>query len=116
MLFKSGLVTAVLLLQNVAGYVLPSSGVASTTQFYLGPELSGGTACGVNALPNGQSASGRQGGGPGYLYVCLTACGIYHLLMSHRLPSINWLLARIPQSLEEVVPARRVAYATGSLP
>lgn len=27
--------------------VLPSSGTASTTQFYLGPELSGGTACGV---------------------------------------------------------------------
>jgi hypothetical protein len=52
-----------------AGYVLPSSGAASTTQFYLGPELGSGTACGVDALPNGQNTSGRQGGGPGYLYV-----------------------------------------------
>jgi hypothetical protein len=47
----------------------PSSGVASTTQFYLGPELSGGTACGVKALTNGKGTSGKQGGGPGYLYV-----------------------------------------------
>jgi len=53
-----------------AGYYLPSSGSASTTQFYLGSELSGGTACGVDALPNGKSTSGKQGGGPGYLYVC----------------------------------------------
>lgn len=52
-----------------AGYYLPSSGTASTTQFYLGPELSSGTACGVDALPNGASTSGEQGGGPGYLYV-----------------------------------------------
>lgn len=52
-----------------AGYYLPSSGAASTTQFYLGPELSSGTACGVDALPNGESTSGAQGGGPGYLYV-----------------------------------------------
>ena len=52
-----------------AGYVLPSSGTASTTQFYLGSELSSGTACGVSALPNGKSTSGEQGGGPGYLYV-----------------------------------------------
>lgn len=35
------------------GYTLPSSGVASTTQFYLGPELGGGTACGMSGLPNG---------------------------------------------------------------
>jgi hypothetical protein len=54
---------------DTAGYYLPSGGVASTTQFYLGPELNGGTACGVKALPNGQSTSGRQGGGPGHLYV-----------------------------------------------
>jgi len=54
-----------------AGYVLPSSGVASTTQFYLGPELSSGTACGVDALPNGKSTSGAQGGGPGYLYAAI---------------------------------------------
>jgi hypothetical protein len=53
-----------------AGYYLPSSGVASTTQFYLGPELSsGGTACSVKALPNGKSTSGKQGSGPGYFYV-----------------------------------------------
>jgi hypothetical protein len=36
----------------------------------IGPELSSGTACGVDALPNGKSTSGEQGGGPGYLYVC----------------------------------------------
>jgi len=53
------------------GYVLPSSGVASTTQFYLGPELGSGTACGVSALPNGKSTSGSQGGGPGYLYAAI---------------------------------------------
>lgn len=53
------------------GYVLPSGGSASTTQFYLGPELQGGTACGMSALPNGQHTSGRQGGGPGYAYVRL---------------------------------------------
>ena len=52
-----------------AGYVLPSTGSASTTQFYAGPEFSGGTSCGVSGLPNGQSTSGMQGGGPGYLYV-----------------------------------------------
>ena len=56
-------------LADSAGYVLPSSGSASTTQFYLGPELRSGTACGMSALPNGASASGKQGGGPGYLYV-----------------------------------------------
>ena len=60
-----------IVIADSAGYVLPSSGVASTTQFYLWPELSSGTACGVDALPNGQSTSGRQGGGPGYLYVRL---------------------------------------------
>jgi hypothetical protein len=54
---------------DAADYSLPSGGVASTTQFYLGPELSGGTARGVRALPNGKSTSGRQGGGPGYLYI-----------------------------------------------
>lgn len=54
-----------------AGYVLPSSGTASTTQFLLGPELGSGTACGVDALPNGSKTSGGQGGGPGFLYVSL---------------------------------------------
>lgn len=56
-----------------AGYVLPSSGTASTTQFLIGPELSSGTACGVQELPNGEtSISGGAIGsadGPGYLYV-----------------------------------------------
>ena len=54
-----------------SGYVLPSSGTASTTQFYIGPELSSGTGCGVTALPGGSSASGKQGGGPGYLYAAI---------------------------------------------
>jgi hypothetical protein len=58
-------------LAGSAGYVLPSSGSASTTQFYLSPELSGGMACGMSALPNSASTSGKQGGGPGYLYVRL---------------------------------------------
>ena len=77
MFFESPLLVLVAILQlasaDAAGYVLPSTGVASTTQFYLGPELSSGTACGVSALPNGESTSGEQGGGPGYLYVCLTS-------------------------------------------
>jgi len=61
--------------RDSAGYVLPSSGTASTTQFYLGPELSGGTACGMSALPNGKSTSGKQGGGPGYLYAAINQLG-----------------------------------------
>ncbi|KIN00752.1 glycoside hydrolase family 45 protein [Oidiodendron maius Zn] len=73
--FKFTLITTVILMGTVAadsaGYVLPSTGSASTTQFYLGPELSSGTACGVDALPNGQSTSGKQGGGPGYLYAAI---------------------------------------------
>lgn len=85
MLLKSTLAISVLVataLADSAGYVLPSSGSASTTQFYLGPELSSGTACGVDALPNGKSTSGKQGGGPGYLYVLypgLTHCSHSHL-------------------------------------
>ena len=60
-----------------AGYVLPSTGSASTTQFYAGPEFSGGTSCGVSGLPNGQSTSGMQGGGPGYLYVSFFPLNTY---------------------------------------
>jgi len=75
MSLKSLLIPALVLLglaaADSAGYSLPSGGVASTTQFYLGPELGGGTACGMSALPNGKGTSGRQGGGPGYLYVYL---------------------------------------------
>lgn len=67
-MFKSTFLAAAVLLGTVAGdsagYVLPSSGSASTTQFYLGPELGSGTACGVDALPNGASTSRQQGGGP----------------------------------------------------
>ncbi|KAI9870050.1 MAG: hypothetical protein M1830_004749 [Pleopsidium flavum] len=54
-----------------AGYHLPTSGTASTTQFYIGPELNGGTSCGASAFPNGKSPSGKQGGGPGYLYAAI---------------------------------------------
>ncbi|KAI1362739.1 hypothetical protein F5Y08DRAFT_341365 [Xylaria arbuscula] len=56
---------------DAAGYVLPSGGSASTTQFIIGTEFGGGTSCGVNALPNGQASSGGQGGGPGYLYAAI---------------------------------------------
>ena len=54
---------------SASQYKVPYTGVASTTQFYLGPELGAGTACGMSALPNGEHTSGKQGGGPGYLYV-----------------------------------------------
>jgi len=57
-----------------AGYILPSSGTASTTQFLLGPELGGGTACGVDSLPSGGTLSGGaigRGGGPGFLYAAI---------------------------------------------
>jgi hypothetical protein len=81
--FKSTFASVAVLLGSVsadsAGYDLPSGGVASTTQFYLGPELSGGTACGMSALPNGKSTSGKQGGGPGYLYVCHLIGDLYSL-------------------------------------
>lgn len=64
---------ATLAVADSAGYVLPTSGTASTTQFLIGPELSGGTACGVDKLPNGATSlpNGEigEGGGPGYLYV-----------------------------------------------
>lgn len=87
MFLKSSLLASLALLHlasaDSAGYSLPSSGAASTTQFYLGPELGGGTACGMSALPNGKGTSGRQGGGPGYLYVCP------HPLSSLLLPSLQ---------------------------
>ncbi|MCJ1384357.1 hypothetical protein MMC17_007473 [Xylographa soralifera] len=54
------------------GYILPSSGNASTTQFHLGPELASGTSCGVNALANGASSGSlKAGGGPGFLYAAM---------------------------------------------
>lgn len=118
--FKFTLITALMLMGTVAadsaGYVLPSSGSASTTQFYLGPELSSGTACGVDALPNGQSTSGKQGGGPGYLYVCSPTCSSsrYTLLLTwNRQQSINWPLVPIHPSLERVDLGEHVVSATG---
>lgn len=72
MLFKTALALTAAFARAAsadAGYVLPTDGTASTTQFIAGTEFGGGTSCGVNALPNGQASSGGQGGGPGYLYV-----------------------------------------------
>ena len=70
-----GVLPVLLVGADSAGYVLPSSGTASTTQFLLGPELSSGTACGMNSLPDGQtSLSGSLGSpsnGPGYLYAAI---------------------------------------------
>ena len=53
-----------------SGYILPSNGTASTTQFVLGTELSGGTACGMAGLPSGSPGS-SPGTGPGYLYAAI---------------------------------------------
>lgn len=116
MLLKLTIFVTVLFLGRVAslGYVLPSSGTASTTQFYLGPELSGGTACGVDALPNEQSTSGKQGGGPGYLYVVSLLLHKSHELKPRRLQSTNSHLAPIPLSQAVADQALRAAYATGS--
>jgi hypothetical protein len=60
--------------QDAAGYILPSSGQASTTQFLIGPEFGGGTACGLISLPGGAGLSGGaigRGGGPGLLYAAI---------------------------------------------
>lgn len=60
--------------QDAAGYVLPPSGQASTTQFLIGPEFAGGTACGLISLPGGSGLSGGaigRGGGPGLLYAAI---------------------------------------------
>ena len=118
--FKFTLITAAILMGTVAadsaGYVLPSTGSASTTQFYLGPELSSGTACGVDALPNGQSTSGKQGGGPGYLYVCSPArsSSWYKLLLTwNRQQSTNWPSVPIHPSLGRVDLVEHVVSATG---
>ena len=69
------------------GYFLPSSGSASTTQFLIGTEFGGGTACGVNGMPNGQGTSGGQGNGPGYLYVVFPSqfrCGFLEVVTDAR--------------------------------
>ena len=54
---------------NNLGYVLPSSGTASTTQFNLGSEFAGGTSCGMDGYP-GYAQTKGPGKGPGLLYVC----------------------------------------------
>jgi hypothetical protein len=57
-----------------AGYILPTSGKASTTQFLIGPEFGSGTACGMISLPGGAGLSGGsigRGGGPGFLYAAI---------------------------------------------
>ncbi|CAK4005670.1 Hypothetical predicted protein [Lecanosticta acicola] len=77
MFSRSTVAALVALLASTAagGYVLPSSGTASTTQFLIGPELSGGTACGVQKLSNGATSLPKgaigSGGGPGYLYAAI---------------------------------------------
>ena len=54
------------------GYDLPTSGTASTTQFFLGPEMSGGTSCGVNGWANNAySGNPSAGQGPGFLYAAI---------------------------------------------
>ncbi|KAI9852585.1 MAG: hypothetical protein M1838_000239 [Thelocarpon superellum] len=57
------------------GYVLPSSGTASTTQFNIGSEFAHGTSCGATALPDGGGAGGSPGGGSGYLYAAINQLG-----------------------------------------
>ncbi|KAI9696441.1 MAG: hypothetical protein M1836_005719 [Candelina mexicana] len=51
------------------GYILPTSGTASTTQFNIGEEFGGGTSCGQMAFPGNAGSTGAPGGGPGFLYV-----------------------------------------------
>ncbi|MCJ1253235.1 hypothetical protein MMC24_001046 [Lignoscripta atroalba] len=58
------------------GYILPTSGFASTTQFMVGPELGPGTACGAVGWANGVKAgSPPAGGGPGFLYAAINQLG-----------------------------------------
>ena len=55
-----------------AGYILPSWGVASTTQFQIGPEFGSGTSCGASAWPKGINAGNpATGAGPGFLYAAI---------------------------------------------
>lgn len=62
--------------QDPSGYILPSSGTASTTQFQLGPELGSGTSCGMSAWPNGINAGNPpDGAGPGFLYAAINQLG-----------------------------------------
>ena len=53
-------------------YVLPTSGIASTTQFTLGPELVQGTSCGAAGWPSGMNVGNpTTGQGPGLLYAAI---------------------------------------------
>ncbi|MCJ1482377.1 hypothetical protein MMC06_002541 [Schaereria dolodes] len=57
---------------DAMGYALPTSGTASTTQFYVGPEFGSGTACGANGWANGAAyGNPPAGGGPGFLYAAI---------------------------------------------
>ncbi|KAI4136048.1 MAG: hypothetical protein LQ347_000098 [Umbilicaria vellea] len=56
---------------SALGYLTPTSGTASTTQFNIGPEFAGGTSCGATAFPNGGRTNGAPGGGPGLLYAAV---------------------------------------------
>lgn len=60
---------------DAQGYINPSSGTASTTQFNIGSEFGGGTSCGAIALPNGSKAGGQPGSGPGMLYAAINQLG-----------------------------------------
>ncbi|KAI9747455.1 MAG: hypothetical protein M1835_002105 [Candelina submexicana] len=53
------------------GYILPTSGTASTTQFNIGEEFGGGTSCGQMAFPGNAGSTGAPGGGPGFLYAAI---------------------------------------------
>ncbi|KAI9825104.1 MAG: hypothetical protein M1832_001424 [Thelocarpon impressellum] len=56
---------------DAAGYSMPESGIAATTQFNMGSEFGGGTSCGANAFADGSKGGGAGGSGPGYLYAAI---------------------------------------------
>jgi hypothetical protein len=75
-----------------AGYSLPSSGVASTTQFYLGPELSGGTACGVKGVAEWEEHEREAGWEAG-----ISPCSCRYSCSSLS-PAPSFTLPRLPTS------------------
>ena len=57
---------------DLVGYFKPFVGLASTTQFYVGPEMGGGTSCGVSGWHYGINAENPVAGkGPGFLYAAV---------------------------------------------
>ncbi len=81
------------------GYVLPTSGTASTTQFLIEEEFGSGTSCGQKAFPNNKKGNGQPGGGPGYLYVdppTLKFLRIHILTFDNRPPSTSSPLVQTP--------------------